>query len=68
MLQLASGRRVNSPSDDPVAAAIVVQNHSESSTDDQYLRSASSLQPQLQTADSALNSVVGSLDRAKAIL
>lgn len=64
MLQLASGRRVNSPSDDPVAAAIVVQNHAESSTDDQYLRSASSLQSQLQTADSALSSVVSSLDRA----
>jgi flagellar hook-associated protein 3 FlgL len=64
LLQLASGRRVNNPSDDPAAAAIVVQNHAESSTDDQYLRSASSLQSQLQTADSALSSVVSSLDRA----
>lgn len=64
LLQLSSGRRVNSPSDDPVAAAIVVQNHAESSTDDQYLRSASSLQSQLQTADSTLSSVVSTLQRA----
>jgi flagellar hook-associated protein 3 FlgL len=64
LLQLASGRRVNNPSDDPAAAAMVVQNHAESNQDDQYLRSASSVQSQLQTADSTLSSVVSVLDRA----
>lgn len=64
LLQLASGRRVNSPSDDPAAAAMLVQNHAQSSSDDQYLRSASSLQSQMQTADSALSTVVSTLDRA----
>jgi flagellar hook-associated protein 3 FlgL len=64
LLQLASGRRVNSPSDDPVAAAILVQNHAQSSTDDQYLRSVTSVQSELQTTDSTLGSVVSTLDRA----
>jgi flagellar hook-associated protein 3 FlgL len=64
LVQLASGRRVNNPSDDPAAAAMVVQNHVESSQDDQYLRSATSVQSQLQTADSALSSVVSALERA----
>jgi flagellar hook-associated protein 3 FlgL len=67
LLQLASGRRVNSPSDDPAAAAILVQNHAQSSTDDQYLRSATSLQSELQTADSTLSSIVTTLDRATSL-
>ena len=64
MLQMASGRRVNKPSDDPTAAAILVQNEAQSSQADQYLRSVSSIQTQLQTTDSTLNSVVLALQRA----
>jgi flagellar hook-associated protein 3 FlgL len=64
MLQMASGRRVNKPSDDPSAAAILVQNQAQSSQVDQFLRSADSVQAQLQTTDSTLNSVVLALQRA----
>jgi flagellar hook-associated protein 3 FlgL len=64
MLQMASGRRVNTPSDDPSAAAILVQNQAQSSQADQFLRSADSVQAQLQTTDSTLNSVVLALQRA----
>ncbi len=64
MLQMASGRRVNTPSDDPTAAAILIQNQAQSGQADQYLRSADSVQAQLQTTDSTLNSVVLALQRA----
>ncbi len=64
MLQMASGRRVNTPSDDPSAAAILTQNQAQSSQVDQFLCSANSIQAQLQTTDSTLNSVVLALQRA----
>jgi flagellar hook-associated protein 3 FlgL len=64
LLQLASGRRVNVPSDDPAAAAVLVGNHARSAQTDQFLRSIGSLQAQLQSTDSALSSVVTALQRA----
>jgi len=62
--QLSSGKRVNSPSDDPAAAAAEIRNQGTESRIDQYLQSASSLQAMLQTADSTLNSVVTTLNQA----
>jgi len=62
--QLASGRRVNKPSDDPAAAAVLVQNHARASQADEFLRSIGSIGAQLETVDSALNSVVLALQRA----
>lgn len=62
--QLASGRRVNAPSDDPAAAATMIDLLSESADNDQFVRNIDSLQQTLSTADSALNSVVTSLQRA----
>ncbi len=62
--QVATGRRVNSLSDDPLAAAALVQNATEASSLDQFTRSISSVQGSLQTGDSALNSVVNSLTQA----
>jgi flagellar hook-associated protein 3 FlgL len=67
MLQMASGRRVNTPSDDPSAAAILTQNQAQSSQADQFLRSADSIQAQLQTTDSTLNSVVLALQLATSL-
>ena len=64
MLEMASGRRVNSPSDDPAAAAVLVQNHARSEQADQFKSSGSNLSYQLQTVDSTLNSVVLALQRA----
>jgi flagellar hook-associated protein 3 FlgL len=62
--ELATGRRVNQLSDDPAAAANLVANHDQSSTDDQYLQNLGSLQSKFQTADSALSNVVTVLTRA----
>jgi flagellar hook-associated protein 3 FlgL len=62
--QLASGKRVSVPSDDPAAAAALVLNQGARDRDDVYLQSVSSLKAQLQTADSTLDSVVTSLTRA----
>jgi flagellar hook-associated protein 3 FlgL len=62
--QVSTGKRVNLPSDDPSAAAADVQNQAAQSQTDQYLQSTSSLEGLLQTADSALSSVVTSLNQA----
>ena len=59
LLQIATGRRVNKPSDDPAAAAAVVQNHDRSQQADQFLHSISGIKAQLQSADATINSVVG---------
>ena len=62
--QVSTGRRVNVPSDDPSAAAVLVGNHARADQADQYLRSITSIQGELQTADATLSSVVASLQRA----
>src|SRR5438067_13555541 len=62
--QVASGQRVNVPSDDPAAAAGLIRNADQTSEVDQFLRSLSSISGEMQNADSALNSVVISLQRA----
>jgi flagellar hook-associated protein 3 FlgL len=61
--QLSTGRRVNKPSDDPAAAAQVVTNHDLSSQVDSFQQSLSSINDQLQAADSTLSSVVTALSR-----
>jgi len=62
--ELSSGRRVNQPSDDPAASAILVQNHDQTIFTARYLQTLTSIQGQFQTADSALSSVIVSLNRA----
>jgi len=62
--QLASGKRVNRPSDDPAAAAADVLNQNEQSEVDQYLQSTTSLNGMFQTADSALASTITALNQA----
>ena len=64
LLQMTTGKRVNVAADDPAAAAMQVQTSDQSSNCDQFLRSISSVSGELQTADSALNSCVTSLQRA----
>ncbi len=64
LLQLSSGRRVNQPSDDPAAAAVLVQNHDQATANARYLSSLDSLQGQFHTADSTISSIVLSLQRA----
>jgi len=62
--QLASGRSVNQLSDNPVAAASLVQNHDQAGADGQFLQNLSSLQSKYQVADSTLGNVVSALTRA----
>ena len=62
--EISSGKSVNVPSDNPSAAAELVQNAAATSADDQFLRSIGSIQAELQSSDSALNSVTTLLQRA----
>jgi flagellar hook-associated protein 3 FlgL len=67
MRQLSSGLRVNSPSDDPAAAAENVGILAQMSANDTFQRNISSISGSLQTADSALNSAVNLLTQAISI-
>jgi flagellar hook-associated protein 3 FlgL len=62
--ELATGLRVIMPSDDPAAAAADVQNQALQSQTDQYLQNTNNLDGMLQTADSALSSVITALNQA----
>lgn len=62
--EIASGQSVNLPSDDPAAAAILAQNANQTSQTDQFERSVGSLEGEIQSADSTLNSVTTALQQA----
>src|SRR5213592_3499926 len=63
-LQLATGSRINKPSDDPAGAAQMVANRDATNQADSFLHSISSVSGLLQTTDSTLSSVVTVLQRA----
>ena len=63
-MQVATGLRVNKPSDDPVAAANNAISLAASANVDQFTSNIDTLLPQLQTADSAISSVVTALNSA----
>ena len=62
--QIATGQSINAPSDNPVGAAMLVQNAGQTAEADQFLRSASGISGEMQNADSALSSVITVLQRA----
>jgi len=62
--ELSTGKRVNVPSDDPLAASLMVGNQDQSSRTDQYLQNIDSLTNQMQIADTAIGSVVTALNQA----
>ena len=62
--QVSTGLRVNKPSDDPGASASMVISLASSANVDQYTSNVSAIQSQMQTADSAFNSVITSLNTA----
>ena len=62
--QVSTGKSVNLPSDNPAAAAEMVQNTIETADVDQYTQNVGSVLSTVQTADSALSSVVTSLTQA----
>lgn len=63
-LEMATGSRINQPSDDPAGAAEMVANEAQTDQADTFLSSITSVSGLLQTADSTLNSVVTALQRA----
>jgi flagellar hook-associated protein 3 FlgL len=62
--QIASGKLINMPSDNPAGAATLVQNLADQNSTDQFLHNTSSVEGLLQTADSTLSSVVEALNQA----
>ncbi|HSZ16163.1 MAG TPA: flagellar hook-associated protein FlgL [Terracidiphilus sp.] len=62
--QVSTGKSVNEPSDNPAAAADMVQNTMETSNVDQYTKNVTGELSMVQSADSALSSVVTSLTQA----
>jgi len=63
-IEIASGRSVNEPSDNPTAAALLVENNDQATFNSGYLQSLNSVQGQFSTADSTLSSLVTALQRA----
>src|SRR5208283_4861201 len=62
--QLSTGKRVNQPSDDPAAAAALVQNLNRASSVDQYTQNGNTVLGMLQSANSVLSSVVSEVGQA----
>ena len=62
--QVSTGKSVSVPSDNPAASADMVQNTIESGDVDQYTQNVSGVLTMVQTADSALGSVVSALTQA----
>jgi flagellar hook-associated protein 3 FlgL len=62
--ELATGRRVNQPSDDPGATAVAIGIHAQTSQIDQFTTNISNVSGMLQTADSTMSSVNTALSQA----
>ncbi|HTV59244.1 MAG TPA: flagellar hook-associated protein FlgL [Verrucomicrobiae bacterium] len=63
-LEIASGRSINSPSDNPAGAAALVINQAAQDQTDTFQSNVSDLQSRLQIADSALGSAVTAIEQA----
>lgn len=62
--QIASGRSISQPSDDPAGTAALILTHSTQAQTDTFQVNVNNLQSRLQTADSALNSAVATINQA----
>ena len=62
--EVSTGKSVNEPSDNPAAAAEMVQNTIETGDVDQYTQNVTSVLSTVQSASSALSAVVSSLTQA----
>jgi flagellar hook-associated protein 3 FlgL len=61
---VSTGKSVTQPSDNPAAAAAMVENTIETGNVDQYTQNVTGVLSTVQTADSALSNVVSSLTQA----
>ncbi len=66
--RVASGKRINRPSDDPVGAGTVVRLRSSETAIAQFERNAGAANDTLLAADNALEAYETTLDRARALL
>jgi flagellar hook-associated protein 3 FlgL len=62
--EVSTGKSVTQPSDNPAAAAAMVENTIETGNVDQYTQNVTGVLSTVQTADSALSNVVSSLTQA----
>lgn len=67
LAQMASGRRVNTLSEDPAAATSYIYNQAAASENTQFLRNITSLRGQFSSAEEALNASVNAVTRAIAL-
>src|SRR3989442_12061016 len=65
--QVSSGKKITTPSDDPVAAKDILRLHSENSEGDQYLRNLTFAKSKLQVTDGVLDSVGTLVERARTL-
>ncbi len=63
--QVASGRRINKPSDDPTGIAQVIRLNQAIATTDQYQRNADTARNRLALSESTINAVENSLIRVR---
>ncbi len=63
-LQISSGKSVNEPSDNPTAAALLVENNDEATFNTGYLQNLTTVNGRLSAADSTLSSVTSALQQA----
>ncbi|KEZ78025.1 flagellar hook-associated protein FlgL [Salinisphaera hydrothermalis] len=66
--KLATGKRINKPSDDPRGAAQLLDMQQASQINDQYASTRSTAETQLSTEENQLNQVTTALDSAKQAL
>jgi flagellar hook-associated protein 3 FlgL len=64
--QVASGKRVTTPSDDPSAAAAAVRARAEIATIDQYVKTADSATSRIRVIDTVLSDMISTLTTAQA--
>jgi len=63
-LEISTGKSVNEPSDNPTAAAMLVENNDQATFNAGYLQDLTTVNGQLSTADSTLSSVQSALQQA----
>jgi flagellar hook-associated protein 3 FlgL len=63
-LELASGRSINQPSDNPAGTSALILNHAAQAQNDSYQQNVNDLQSKLQIADSSLSSAVSVINQA----
>jgi flagellar hook-associated protein 3 FlgL len=64
--EVASGKRVNTPSDDPSAASATVRERNEIASIDQYVRTTDTAQSRLSVIDTFLSDMISTLTAAQA--